>query len=108
MIDVFHNPEDRRPFVRRDRAATAFDAVAGPDEVCAFDVSYDTWVYPAYGRGWTRKVEFLKPAAGDVVIPDDVRWVLVDRSWNIFSVTRNSSTWARRNTSDAGGPPTTT
>ena len=84
VIDVFHHPDDRRPFVRRDRAATAFDAVAGPEEVCAFDVYYDTWVYPAYGRGWTRKVEFLKPSAGDVVIPDDVRWVLVDRSWNIF------------------------
>jgi hypothetical protein len=84
VIDVFHDPDDRRPFVRRDRAATAFDAVAGPDEVCAFDVHYDTWVYPAYGRDRTRKVEFLKPSAGDVVIPDDVQWVLVDRSWNVF------------------------
>jgi hypothetical protein len=85
IVDVVQHPEDRRPFVRRDRAASAFDILAGANDVCAIDVGYDTWVYPAYGRDLTRKVEFLKPApGGDVVVPDDAQWVLVDRSWNVF------------------------
>jgi hypothetical protein len=84
VIYAFHHPEDRLPFVRRDRAASAFDVLAGPNDVCAIDVANDTWVYPAFGRDFTRKVEFLKPTAGAVAIPDDAQWVLVDRSWNVF------------------------
>lgn len=76
--------EDRTPFVRRNRAASVFDTVAGPDETCAIDVGFDTWVYPAYGRSWTRTVDFLRPAVGEVAIPERADWVVVDRSWNVF------------------------
>lgn len=77
------HPDDRTPFARRNRAGNVFDAVAGERETCAVDVGFDTWVYPAYGRHWTRKVEFLDEA-GDASVPDDANWVLVDRSWNVF------------------------
>jgi hypothetical protein len=78
------HPTDRAPHVRTNRAALAVDRLAGPYDACAFDLGFDTWVYPAYGRDWTRRVEFLHPAEGDVVIPEDADWVAVDRSWNIF------------------------
>jgi hypothetical protein len=81
---MMDHPDNRVPFVRRNRAASVFDANAGPAETCAMDVGFDTWVYPAYGAHWTRTVEFLKPAAGEVAIPDDASWILVDRSWNVF------------------------
>ncbi|HXX68852.1 MAG TPA: hypothetical protein VEK07_16820 [Polyangiaceae bacterium] len=76
--------EDRLPFVRRNRAASVFDKLAGPDERCAIDVGFDTWVYPAYGKAWTRNVDFLRPTPGPVVIPETADWVVVDRSWNVF------------------------
>jgi hypothetical protein len=73
------------PFVRRNRAASVFDRNVGPEARVAMDVGYDTWIYPAYGQHWTRDVRFLSPASGGgVSIPDDVDWVLVDRSWNYF------------------------
>jgi hypothetical protein len=81
---VLDHPDSRIPFVRTNRAATALDLVAAPDDTSAFDLGFDTWVYPAYGAGWTRRVEFLRPADGEVAIPDEANWVVVDRSWNVF------------------------
>jgi hypothetical protein len=81
------HPDNRVPFVRRNRAASALDWLAPAGATCAFDGDFDTWVYPAYGPGWTRRVEFLQPSAGsagDVAIPEDVKWVAVDRSWHVF------------------------
>jgi hypothetical protein len=78
------HPEDRTPFVRRNRAANVFDAHAEPHDACAIDVGFDTWVYPAYGASWTRTVDFLRPSPGDVVIPDEANWVIVDRTWTVF------------------------
>jgi hypothetical protein len=81
---TLEHPDDRIPFVRRNRAASVVDVLAADTDTCAFDVGFDTWVYPAYGSAWTRGVEFLRPAAGDVVIPDSADWVAIDRSWNVF------------------------
>jgi hypothetical protein len=79
---MMDHPDNRVPFVRRNRAASLLDAVASPTDACAVDMSLDTWVYPAYGAAWTRRVEYLRPAEGEVTIPDDAQWVVVDRSWN--------------------------
>jgi hypothetical protein len=81
---MVEHPENRVPYVRRNRAGTAFDVLASPQDTCAFDAGFDTWVYPAYGPGWTRRVEYLRPAEGNVAIPEDADWVAVDRSWNVF------------------------
>jgi hypothetical protein len=81
---MIEHPDSRLPFVRQNRAASAFDSFAGPNETVAFDLGFDTWVYPAYGAAFTRNVEFLKPTPGEVAIPDDAGWIIVDRTWNIF------------------------
>lgn len=81
---VVQHPESRVPFVRRNRAASVFDQNEGLKTSCAIDVGFDTWIYPAYGEGWTRDVRFLPRTAGPVSIPPDVAFVLVDRSWNVF------------------------
>jgi 4-amino-4-deoxy-L-arabinose transferase-like glycosyltransferase len=80
------HPEDRRPFIRRNRAASVFDMIAPRDATCAIDVGFDTWIYPAYGAGWTRKVVYLPRTTADatVPIPDAVDWVIVDRSYQVF------------------------
>jgi hypothetical protein len=80
------HPEDRRPFVRHNRAASLFDSIAPENATCAIDVGFDTWVYPAYGAAWSRKVIYLPrtPAATPVPISDDADWVIVDRSFQVF------------------------
>jgi hypothetical protein len=66
------------------RAGPWVDDYAGPDDVVAFDGAFDAWVYPLYGRSMRRKVVYLHDtASGHAVIPDDARWVAIDRSWNV-------------------------
>lgn len=76
--------DNRVPHVRRNRAATLLDLNAGPNDVVAVDFAQDTWVYPAYGRGWTREVQYLPHTSGPVTIDPRVDWVIIDRSWNVF------------------------
>jgi hypothetical protein len=78
------HPDNRVPWVRQNRAATVFDRIAPADATCAIDVGFDTWIYPAYGEGFTRRVDFLPRTKGPVPIADDIDWVIVDRSWNVF------------------------
>lgn len=78
------HPDNRLPWTRQNRAALVFDRGAPPDAVCAFDVGFDTWIYPAWGANLTREVQFLPRSEGPVPIDDRVQFVLVDRSWNVF------------------------
>jgi hypothetical protein len=78
------HPEDRTPHLQRWRAASGFDAVAGPTEHVAIDVALDAWVYQAYGARLTRTVSFLPRTDGPVPIPADADWVVVDRAWNVL------------------------
>jgi hypothetical protein len=66
------------------RAESAVDQMAAPDDHVAIDGAYDSWVYPAYGRDLRRTVTYLHSDRGPVEIPDDVRWVVVDRAWNCW------------------------
>jgi hypothetical protein len=84
VAHVLEHPDDRIPFVRRNRAGSILDLLAASGDTCAFDLDFDGWIYPVYGVGWTRNVELLRPAPGEVPIPDDADWVAVDRSWNVF------------------------
>ena len=77
-------PQNRIPWIHRKRSASTFDRIAPPDAVCAVDVGFDTWIYPAWGEGWTREVQSLPRTDGPVPIEDRVQWVLVDRTWNVF------------------------
>lgn len=81
-VDMARHPDQRRIFFNTDRAGLIVDRLAGPYDTIAVDASFDTWLYPAMGRDRTRRLEFIGPGPGPVVIPDDAQWVIVDRSWN--------------------------
>ncbi len=63
--------------------AEYLDHVAGPKDSVALDGGYGALFYPIYGVRLERPVSFLRPSPGHVAIPDHVKWVLVDRSFNM-------------------------
>jgi hypothetical protein len=66
------------------RAASAVDRLAGPHDKIAFDATYASWIQPAFGADLTRPVVYIPEGSGPPVIPEDVKWVVIDRSWNII------------------------
>jgi hypothetical protein len=64
------------------RASNMVDEIAAPNDAIAVDASFDTWLMPLYGAHLTRPVVFVPPGPGPVSIPPEVKWVVVDRSWN--------------------------
>ena len=80
------NPGTRVVYFSPNRASEIVDRLAGPHDRIAVDGSFDTWTYPAYGAGLTRDLVYLPPSTPGqpVLIPDDARWVIVDRSWSSF------------------------
>ena len=84
VVEQLKDPDNRIPWIRRNRAATVFDQIAPADATCAIDVGFDTWIYPAFGAGYTRTVDFLPRTRGPVPIANSVDWVIVDRSWYTF------------------------
>lgn len=59
------------------------DRVAGPYDPVAFDSGFGGMVYRLYGERLTRPVTFLRPSPRGVVIPSEVKWVVIDRAWNV-------------------------
>jgi hypothetical protein len=66
----------------RGRACTAVDHLARPTDVVAIDSDFDAWIYPCWGRRWTRTVKLLS-GTNPADIPLDARWVAIDRSWGV-------------------------
>lgn len=66
------------------RAASAADRLAGPHDKIAVDMTYASWLHPVFGAKLTRPVHFIAPGDGPPVIPDDAKWVVIDRSWGII------------------------
>lgn len=81
-VDMARHPDKRLIWFNSLRAGIAVDRLAGPNDTIAVDSAFDTWLYPAMGKDRTRRLEFIAPGPGPVVIPDDARWVIVDRSWH--------------------------
>jgi hypothetical protein len=77
-----------------NRAASVADRFAGPRDTIAIDGSFDTWSYPAFGAGLTRRVIFLPANVTPNDIPLEARWVVIDRSW--------SRIWENPNLTDMG------
>jgi hypothetical protein len=75
-------PRTRVIWFSNGRAGSVVDTMAGPHDKIAVDGSFDTWLWPAYGRNLTRELVFVPPGATPDSIPPDVKWVIVDRSWN--------------------------
>lgn len=74
----------RRPALEYFRAGVVADTVAGPFDHIAFDTEFDSWIYPAYGAGLTRRVSLVPNGAGLAGVPPDADWVAVDRAWNML------------------------
>lgn len=66
------------------RAASAVDSVAGPSDTIVFDATYASWIHPAFGAELRRPLLFIPEGTGAPVIPEDAKWVVIDRSWNII------------------------
>ncbi len=82
VLDIARRPEDRR--ARRSgqnfRAGVVVDRAAGPSDTIAFDGGFDGWSYYCFGATLQRHVTYLHPERGlPVEIPDDAKWVVVDR-----------------------------
>ncbi|MEA2490726.1 MAG: hypothetical protein QOH21_2518, partial [Acidobacteriota bacterium] len=88
------NPGTRMVWFNPSRAASVADRRAGPDDKIAVDGSFDTWLWPAYGAKLSRPVLLLPDGATPADIPDDVKWVIVDRSW--------SAMWGHKNLTTMG------
>jgi hypothetical protein len=83
--EVEQHPELARMIpIFPQRAASVADARAQPDDHIAFDGGYDSWAYPLYGKELRRRVTYLHGERGAVTVPDDVRFVVVDRSYSCF------------------------
>jgi hypothetical protein len=59
------------------------DRVAGSRDRVLFDAGYDAWTYPAFGADWKRPVAFAPDGVAPVEVPDDVRWIAVDRAYRV-------------------------
>ncbi len=76
------NPGTRVIPFDRLRAATIVDRKAAPADKVAFDAGYAAWIHPAFGKDLQRPVVFIDgPANGVAGIPDDARWVVIDRGF---------------------------
>lgn len=65
-----------------NRAASLVDRRAGATEPVAIAAGYGTWIHPMFGAGLERPVHFIPSGEIPVRIPDNVRWVAVDRSFS--------------------------
>ena len=84
VLSLLGQPESRMVPFDRYRSALAVDHYAGPREPVAFDAGYAAWIHPAFGRDLQRPVTFLDSGEGRVVIPDEAKWVIVDRGFAII------------------------
>jgi len=77
------HPGTRAPAFDANRAASLADRRAGPHDRIALDAAFGTWIHPAFGSGLQRAVDFIPPGEGPPLIGDGVRWVVVDRAYQI-------------------------
>ncbi|MEA2490725.1 MAG: hypothetical protein QOH21_2517 [Acidobacteriota bacterium] len=76
------HPGTRETVYARTRATLAVDRLAAANDTVAVFGGSDVWLYPAYGRQWTRRVIHLPYNANSAraAIPDAARWVVVDQA----------------------------
>jgi hypothetical protein len=78
------NPGTRLIPFDPNRPASVVDRIAGPNDVIAIDGAPSTWSYPAFGPKLTRRVLYMHPDEGNASIPDEAKWVIVDRSFAVI------------------------
>ena len=77
------HPGTRIIYFDPQRAAAVADHMAGPRDSIAIDCAFGSWIHPVFGADLQRPVEFIAQTTGPPVIDGDVKWVVIDRSWNI-------------------------
>lgn len=65
------------------RAACVADRRAGPADRIAIDGGFGTWIHPAFGADLSRPVTFITAETDPHTIAGDVKWVVIDRAYNI-------------------------
>lgn len=81
-----------------NRPASVVDRIAGPHDVIAVDGGASTWIYPAFGAKLGRRLILTRTGpTGAAQIPNEAKWVIVDRSWAVIWGDRRF-----RSLSDAG------
>lgn len=93
----------RRPSRYVIRAATYADAVAGPNDTIAFLGGADGWLYPLYGRQFTRRVRHLRYGAGLQDVPPDAAWLAIDHEPPTLGAPPSASDLALMNEAQASG-----
>lgn len=76
---AMEHPGTRHPNQFSPRAATVVDDVAGPNDTVAFLGGADGWLYPLYGRRFTRHVRHLRYGATLRDVPPYAAWLVIDR-----------------------------
>lgn len=82
MVWAWHHPGTRDIPFDNLRAAEIVDGMAGPRDAVAEESAFGSWLYPAFGATLERPVQLL-PEDGPVHIDDDVRFVAIDRAFNL-------------------------
>jgi hypothetical protein len=79
VSDLWQHPEKRRwIFVEPNRVPSSLDRIAGPFDVIATDLTYQTWLHPLWGEDLTRKVLILHWQGDRAQIPDEAQWAVAD------------------------------
>jgi hypothetical protein len=79
LEDLWQHPEKRRwVMVGPNRMPCVFDRLAGPRAVVVSDCTYQTWLAPLWGEGFTRDVRLLEWKEGRPQIPSDAEWIVID------------------------------
>lgn len=84
VLSASQRPGTRLPPLGYGRASAVVDEMAGPSDRIAFDGSVSSLVHLAYGARLQRPVDLIPPGSGAPRIASGVKWVAIDRSWNLI------------------------
>lgn len=84
VVSASERPGTRLPPLGYGRAAAVVDEMAGPNDRIAFDGGSSSLLHLAYGAALQRPVDVIAPGPGKPEIDPNVKWVAIDRSWNMI------------------------
>jgi len=83
VADLWAHPDARRMiFINPNRVTSMVDRMAGPGDVIASDLTFQTWLHPLWGEELTRKVQLISWEGGRAHIPAEAQWAVADNLWN--------------------------
>lgn len=83
VAELWSHPEARRMiFINPNRVTSMVDRMAGPGDVIASDLTYQSWLHPLWGEELTRRVQLISWEGDRARIPADAQWAVADNLWN--------------------------